>query len=254
MKFKFVDGTEVILAEGTNTDAFLVLRYFGTMARDVLKLFLDHGYDMSVIPGEFLKIFTAKEREIGELASVLNEIDERGLKEVFNANLETRTFKRSFLRRVKDAMDRGIPFVNSDNTFIRELRYEEMYVGYASYDGIENTNASYVKDISNENGNEQVDNSKTLDMEDTEVKVEIIKVLNQIAGESQDFTVSLLTTNIIANLDKAILENNKRYKTEGIRSVVASAIKNMDLSLEEKNILNNNVLAAFQEESQRKVG
>ena len=101
MKYKCKDGTIVNLAPEVKPEYFYSLINLTTNAGVIIDLFKNRNYDVSVVPGSFLRILTASERELSEIASVLDEIEKLGLRAIFNANLDARSFKSSFIARVK---------------------------------------------------------------------------------------------------------------------------------------------------------
>lgn len=90
-------------------------------AEKVRKLFVQRGYFTDRIPGEFFKIFTLGDKEIADLEQTLAEIEQLGLREVFQSNLRVACFKRTFLEQLKVFLNNNFPYLNQDNTFIREL-------------------------------------------------------------------------------------------------------------------------------------
>lgn len=130
-KINFIkNGTSLTLDEGVKSENFYANIPLGNNAGNIRNLFESYGYDLSAIPGRFVKIFTANEKEIAEIEESLAEIDKMGLKEVFAGNYALAHFRRPFVTRTKEALEMGIPFLNSDNTFIRELNNSESFNAY----------------------------------------------------------------------------------------------------------------------------
>lgn len=130
-KINFIkNGTSLILDEGVRSENFYSNIPLGSNASNVRSLFESYGYDLNGIPGSFVKIFTANEKETAEIAESLAEIEKMGLKDIFANNYALAHFRRAFVARTKEALEMGIPFLNSDNTFIRELNSNESFNAY----------------------------------------------------------------------------------------------------------------------------
>ena len=218
MDFKFVN-TKISLDEARNPE-------------QVKAIFIEHGYDLTNVPGEFVKTLTFDDKEMYELGEVLDEIDKLGLREIFNANLRPSSFKRSLLERVKHCLDFNIPFVNSDNTFVDSLVKDEI-------EALEE-NKTIQEDTPS------ISNNTALDMEDLEVKSEIIKVLGEINAKSNDPVVTFITTSIINNMKSA-----KEYRVLGLRSIIENALVGVVLDPEMQELVNNEILSAFPLEEER---
>ncbi len=228
MEFRFQDGTKLILDEGVDVAKFLANRG-APQAAEVKKIFDAHDYNLQVVPGSFLKIFTLDAKEIHELSLVLEEIDTLGLKEIFEANLNVQVFKRVFLERVKKCLDEGIPFVNSDHTFVRSL--------YNSNDF-----ASFISTMPSQEKNVEAAN---LDEEDNMVKAEIIKELGMINESNDDPTLTFVISSIIANLDGVILSDNKAYRTMGVRHLIENALQGISLDPVMQSVVDTKILVNF---------
>ena len=126
MIFKFDNKVTLNLKDDVHGEYFLANRSLGKNANQIKDLFLEHGYDLVEIPGEFIKIFSFDDKEVFELTKVLDEIDRLGLREIFNANLRVSSFRQSFLDRVKMCLDKKVPILNSDNTFIKSLLEDDI--------------------------------------------------------------------------------------------------------------------------------
>ena len=122
------------LDEGVAFDRYLAGLTVGDSdcASKVKKAFVDHGYSLDVVPGEFLKIFTMNEKELGELNKMLTEIDDLGLKSIFQNNLRPASFKKSFVDSLEIFINLNMPYLNEDNTFIPEV-YRIGFAGRLEY-------------------------------------------------------------------------------------------------------------------------
>ncbi len=239
MKFKCIDGTSINLAPDVDPNKFLALRNYTTNAGVILDLFKNRDYNLESVPGSFLRILTMNEKELSDLPNILDEIDKLGLKEIFNANLECRSFKASFLERVKTALDKGIPFVNPDNTFISEIKYAEEFKNFNN-----NFTPNENSTVNNENIVEPIE-VKSLDAEDLKVKTDIISRLGEINSLNSDSTLTFIISSIIANLDSVLGSDNKAYRTLGERHLIENALQGVALTPEMQNMISNTILEAF---------
>ncbi len=238
MKFTFKDGTSFILEEGVQIEKFLANLAMAPNASEIKELFEKSGYNLDVVPGEFLKICTLNEKERQELKEVLESIESLGLKEVFNANLRVIVFKKTFLERVKWCLNNNIPFLNSDNSFVSMLNTAASFAEYTSK-----------KPISEINNQESVVNPEIAplitDPEDITVRNAIIKTLGEINMTNQNEDLSFIITSIIANLDSVIASDNKMYNTIGEKHLIMNAIKGVNLTPEMQELLNTKILVSF---------
>ena len=237
MTFKFQDGTELILDEGVDVTKFLANRG-APQAKEVEKLFKKYGYNLDTIPGNFLKMFTVDAKELHELSLVLEEIANLSekynldLKSIFEANLRVQIFKRVFLERIKDCLEKGIPFVNSDNTFVKDLTRPTSFADYTEAMPKANKKEAEIENIN-------------LDEEDTAVKYEIIKELGKISENSQDSTLTFIISSIISNLDEAIFKAHKSYRFMGTRHIVEDALQGVVLDANMQEVFDKQVLVNF---------
>lgn len=111
----------VRLPDGVDKNKFLGNTPVASAPEDVLNLLKDHGYNVKEVPGAFVKGFTMNPKEIHDFEIALNLIDEKGLNPIVASNLRLTHFKTSFLNRVLRCIESGLPYLNSDNTFIKEL-------------------------------------------------------------------------------------------------------------------------------------
>lgn len=241
MEFKFQDNTKVGLNEGVDLIKFLANRK-AVQAQDIKNLFGQHGYNIQVVPGSFLKTFTMDAKEIHELSLVLEEIDtleeQKGinLKQVFEANLSIQIFKRVFLERIKKCLNMGIPFINSDNSFVRALYDSSDFEDFvATMPTPEKTQASEVPD--------------TLDEEDSAVKYDILRELGKINENNDDGTLTFVVSSIIANLDNVIKNDNKNYRTLGTRHLIEGALQGISLDPVMQSIVDTQILENFPDQS-----
>lgn len=244
MKYKFLDGTEVLLDEGVDNTKFLA-SFSATQAKEVKKIFTEHGYDIRVVPGSFIKMFNMDAKELHEVSLVLDEIDALGLKDVFNANLGVQVFKRVYLERIKFCMNNNIPFLNKDNTFVRQLDNATDFADYTAAMPI-----NEIKTIQEIEENPAVFNEAkayVLDEEDKTVKLEIIKMLGQISNEASDPTLTAVLSSIYANLDSVIASDNKNYHFMGIRHLVENAFQG-EIDPAMQSVFDTKVLPLFPQE------
>lgn len=124
-------GVVLEFEDGVNPEYFYANIVLDYRANEIRDLFTKYGYQLSTIPGGFCKAFTG-DKEIGEYRESLEEIRNMGLQELFNGNLKLVHFKRAFVNRVKICLQNNIPFLNSDNTFIKALYFEEDFREYVA--------------------------------------------------------------------------------------------------------------------------
>ena len=228
MDFKFVN-TKITLKEGIAPEKFLANRAVAKNPERIKNMFLEHGYDISSAPGEFIKTLSYDEKEAYELSEVLDEIEQLGLKDVFNANLRPASFKKSFVERVKTCLENHTPFLNSDNTFIRQLNSPDAFKDY--------TTSMPLKDTE-----EKIE----LDMEDTMVKHKIMETLGEIGNDEQNPVLTAIISNIYTHLDEVIKKDEKKYKVMGIRHLVEDALVG-EIDPVMQSVFDTKVLVAFPE-------
>ncbi|MCM1052980.1 MAG: hypothetical protein NC483_03300 [Ruminococcus sp.] len=257
-------------AEGVVSERFYPIKAIADIPGAVKDAFLEHKYSLNDLSGSFIKIFTFNERELGELMNILDEIDNLDLKEVFNANLEVRYFKRKFLERVKYCVKNDIPFLNQDNTFASFLENEELFAEYTSKGNnavrevntvssrVENNN--YREDIKASNissnssnvnsfSTNETNNYPALDGEDAKVYDEIRNTLEQIKEVKQDGSIKFIIDSALSNLGDIIIRDNKQYRDAGIGSLVRKATRGVALTPEMETIINEEILVAFPDNS-----
>lgn len=167
-------------------------------AEAVKSAFLEHGYDISVVPGEFFKIFTLKGKELVELIGVLDEIDKLGLQEIFQANLRLACFKKAFLERVRFCINNQIPFVNEDGTFTEELFRADTFGEYTARKPVDMLKTA--QELSPEI-QEGADIMGTLDEEDQSVYRRIVTDLNTLVLRNpKDDILPVVVRNVLVNV------------------------------------------------------
>jgi hypothetical protein len=173
-------------------------------AKKIKNSFERHGYQIDIVPGTFLKIFSMNDKEANELENVLVEVDDLGLKDVYEANLKVSTFKRSFLEKIKFCINNRLPFLNSDNTFIAELYDNEKFGEYSSTIPMEKI--ATVSVIENKK------NDVTFDAEDKQVYNEVIEKLNYLVlAHPTDEFLSEVVHNVTNRISESILRKEYRF-------------------------------------------
>ncbi len=242
MKFKEFMDLGIKTEEGVLITKYLMDIYMAELdhAKNVKDKFLDHGYTIDVVPGEFLKIFTMNEKEIDELDKILVEIDALGLKDVFQDNLRLASFKRAFLERVKFCITNKFPYLHEDNTFIEQLYRADSFALYTV-----NKPISMIKNTSQI---DTTDEKETLlDAEDKQVYNEIVESLNYLI--LQNSTNEYLPA-VVNNITKKVVDAlvRKEYHFLPLREVIAGVMfDGLDVTPEMENV-RDLVLSAFPEE------
>ena len=229
MEYTFANGTKFMLDEGVESYKFgAILK--ATEPEEIKEIFLNHGYDVDkVVSGHFLKMFAMDAKEVHELPLILDEIEALNLKDVFNYNMRVQIFKREFVERVKYCLDNNIAFLNSDNTFIRQLNSPDAFKDY--------TTSMPLKDTE-----EKIE----LDMEDTMVKHKIMETLGEIGNDEQNPVLTAIISNIYTHLDEVIKKDEKKYKVMGIRHLVEDALVG-EIDPVMQSVFDTKVLVAFPE-------
>lgn len=243
-------------------DGVLITKYLVAIHKadeaNVLKikgLFDAHNYDLSIIPGAFIKIFAANEKEIAEIKETLEKAEKLGLNEIFNANLKVATFKKAIIDRIEYCINNAIPFLNSDNSLISMLYSSEAFAQYSA-------KATIIEDIKtteeiNANPVHYEDDKikSLLDDEDLIVKADIIKTLTEINKEnSEDMTLKFIISTIISNIDGVIANDNKNYRIMGTEHIVEGALAGVALTPEMQEIIESKILKSFNRENEMKIG
>jgi len=189
--------------------------------KKILRLFKDYGYDLSVVPGSFFKIFTYNEKEISELEKVLEEVNTLGIKELYQVNLKVGAFKREFLERLKFCLNNNIPYLNSDNSFIKELYDKELFGEYTARKPLQEMKKTV--EVMEVEDKKSVDLEPTMDVEDRQVYNEIIEKLNYLvlANPTDEFLAQVVA-NITRNIPESILR--KEYKFIPVGEMISAVM------------------------------
>lgn len=248
MEFKKFMDMGIKTEEGVLLTKYLIAIHKAqeNIAKDIKNQFVSHGYSLDVVPGEFLKIFTMNEKEVAELGVVLDEINELGLKEIFNYNLRPVSFKRGFLEKVKFCMANNLVYLNEDNSFIKELEDSEAFALYSSHKPMSSIKTA--QEIEREE-----DRLSVLDPEDRQVYNSIVKNLNYLI--LQNPTNNYLPV-IVDNILKKVIDDlsSKTYHFLPLRDVVDGVMfEGIDVTPEMES-LREMVLEACPDELQDQKG
>lgn len=255
MEFKKFMNLGIKLEEGVLITKFIMPIHTANEENvyKIKDLLENHKYTINVVPGEFLKIFSMNSKEVEEFGKVLIEIDELGLKDIFNANLKAASFKRSFLEKLKFCINHRLPYLNSDNTFIKDLYDNEKFGEYSAKVPLaEIKTAEEIKEPK-KNINYEETESK-LDAEDLMVKTELIKTLTEINQENDDMTLKFIVSTIITNIDSAITKDNKKYRLMGTRHIIEDALQGFNMTPEIEDLVQNKILSKFTQEEEIQMG
>ena len=248
MKFKDFMDLGVKTEEGVLITKYLMDMYLAKsdIAKNVKNEFESHGYSLNVVPGEFLKIFTMNDKEFAELSKVLTEIDELGLKEIFQANLRPVSFKKGFLERVKWCIVNNFPYLHEDNTFIKELERPESFAEYTAHKPIEMIKtAQEVEKLEKQSINSE-DITEKMDAEDRQVYNQIVEVLNYLILQNPtNEYLPAIVNNITTKVVDAILR--KEYRFLPISDVVSGVMFDGIEVTPEMESVRDLVLSAFPE-------
>lgn len=182
------------------------------MVKEIKNKFVQYGYSLDVVPGEFLKIFTMNEKESAELDPVLEEINKLGLRDIFSYNLRPASFKRGFLERVKFCMANNLVYLNEDNTFIKELEDSLTFALYSSHKPMGSIKTA--QELSQEE-----DRLSLLDPEDRQVYNSIVKNLNYLILQNPtNSNLPIIVDNVVNKIIGAL--SRKEYHFLPIRDVV----------------------------------
>lgn len=254
MEFKF-KGVKINLPEGVEAAKFDANRVMANIPEDVLKLFLEYGIDLKTeCPGAFLKGFTLNEKELAEVRENLKRYVELGMLDVIKANpknLQIRTFKSTFMKRLVECVQKGKPYLNSDNTFADFLVKNEMELASATVTQTELVNAQMDYEANKEVTN--ADQVAQMTPEDKQVYNEIVERLNYLVlGNPMDTMLANIVSNATAKVTDAILR--KEYKFLGIREMVESVMfDGIDVTPADNERITNLVLGAFPDEERKMV-
>lgn len=277
MDIKFKD-TSFLLPEGVDANKFLADTVIAVTPKDVLDVFKKHQYQIDM-SGEFLKQMTANIKEIAELEIALSEIDKLGLKDLFSVNLRVASFKRAFIERLKIFLNNNFPYLNEDNTFVKELyivgfaqrlqfcvdngfKYEDngkfiselydanLFAEYTAHKPIEMiksaSDVDYTASLENENAEDR------MDPEDLEVYNDIVVKLNGlILKNPMDEVLPLVVKNILANIKGDIMA--KSYHN-GVINMIERVVEAMEISEIDKMRIEQLISSAFPEELRQEEG
>lgn len=220
------------------------------MAKEIIGMFLNRGYDLSAIHLATCRLFTLNKKELNVLKENLDKIDALNLKDVFNNNLNIVSFNSSVIARVEFCLNNGIPFVYEESKIlISELYNEELFAEYtASRQKV--SEVATQDEVKSEESTVTRANKIELTEEDNIVRSELIKTLLEIKEENRDnFTFGFLITSIIANLDLAIANDNGAYKTVGTKHLIDRALEGIALTPEMQADIKEKIFPAFQNET-----
>lgn len=248
MKFNEFKELGVKTEDGVLITKYLMDIYLANYdnAKSIKNEFENHKYSIDVVPGEFLKIFTMKDKEFAELSEVLTEIDKRGLKDIFQANLRPACFKRGFLERVKFCVANDFHFYNEeDYTFIPELYRVEDFAEYTSHKPL-----SAIKTVQEleQMGLHMEDPIAELDPEDRQVYNQIVERLNYLILQNPTNPyLPQLVSNATGKLVGAL--KRKEYRFLSLNDVVLGVMfDGIDVTPEMESV-HDLVASAFPEEN-----
>lgn len=240
MEYKF-RGLKVSLPDGVDNNKFGALLPVAVTPDKVKEVFEKYGYDLSEVPGVFLKAFSMNEKELAEVEANLVKIEKMGMKAVFENNLRLRYFRNSFMVKLEKCMQAGLPYLNSDNTFAAFFDSEETFEDYMRRRSILDNKENINKETS------QIEMSP----EDKQVYNEIVERLNYLVlANPMDTMLATVVNNAIAKVVEAILR--KEYKFLGIKEMVESVMfDGLDVTPEDNDRITNLVLGAFPDEERK---
>lgn len=220
----------VLLDDGVDKYKFVANARLQIDASAVAELFTSFGYDVNTIPGGFVKSLTLNAKELEEVKEVLGEIEAMGLKQVFEANMRLACFKRSFLKRLEKYKNAGVPYLNSDNTFVSTLFSTEdpdKYLIKAN----ENSQMSVPDNTITINSGDEKDNSLgIMDEFDRGLFNEISKNLNyMILANPTNGVIVNIVQSILGKLSEAILR--KEYQFLGVSGMISNIMEGLGVDL-----------------------
>lgn len=257
MEFKF-RGLKVSLPEGVEAAKFDANRVIASIPEEVFELFQGYGIDLKEeCPGTFLKGFTLNEKEIAEVSENLKRYQELGLIDVIKANsknLQVRVFKSTFMKRLVERLQAGLPYLNSDNSFADFLLKNEMdkiVIEEANKEAVQASEKITVGVENNVSNDAVEDKTSQMSPEDKQVYNEIVEKLNYLVlANPMDTMLVGVVQNATAKVIDAILR--KEYKFLGIREMVESVMfDGMDVTPEDNDRITNLVLGAFPDEERK---
>ncbi len=230
--------TGVILEfeEGVNPEHFYQDTVFDVRTKEIRDLFENYGYQLSVIPGDFVKAFTA-DKEVGEYRKALEEIEVMGLQPLFKANLRVAHFKMAFVDRVRFCLQNNIPFLNSDNTFVKVLYFDEDFKEYVA-DKMQESENSKNQALSNEDLAGKIAN-----MDEFEIGLynSVAEKLNYLilANTTNPSLVNIINSTIKKFADAISEKDYQYFSTEEILRNIMRDLQIVPESVEYRTILDS---------------
>lgn len=259
MEFKF-RGLKVNLPDGVDAPKFDVSRVIANIPEEVFKLFQGYGIDLKEeCPGAFIKGFTLNEKELAEVSENLKRYQELGLIDVIKANpknLQIRTFKNSFMKRLVELVQKGKPYLNSDNSFADFIVRNEIdkIIEEEINEEVTQASGNITFGVEYETSKDRIeDPTSQMSPEDRQVYNEIIEKLNYLVlANPMDTGLANVVNNATAKVTDAILR--KEYKFLGIREMVESVMfDGMNVTPEDNERITSLVLGAFPDEERKMV-
>lgn len=219
----------VLLDDGVDKYKFVANEKLQVNSSAIVEVFESFGYNVNTIPGGFVKALTLNAKELEELRGVLREIEAAGLKPIFEANMRLACFKRSFWDRLQKYQKAGVPYLNSDNTFVATLFKTEDPDKYLVSNNEVKEEVSNVTPISE--AAPESENIAIMDEFDRGIYNDISKNLNYmiLANPTNGVVVSIVQT-ILSRLADAILR--KEYQFLGINGMISNLMEDMGVNLE----------------------
>lgn len=226
------------LAEGVDPNRFLVDSAVASNPGTVQELFTAYNYNLKGSNGLFAKVYTANLKELNEIKNSLDRINEMGLKDVVeSSNMKISSFKKAFLDRVELCFKNGIPFLNQDNTFIKELGNDEDIKNYVTSQVSNNakeesketvTSASASNNASQEK-NELDDKIGMMDEFDKSIFYDTIEKLNYLVlANPTNEAIAGIVRNIPEKLAAAILR--QEYQFLGTRGMLNNILESLNVN------------------------
>lgn len=282
MEYIFSRDLRLKLADGVEASKFDANRVMATIPKNVLSLFLEYGIDLKTeCPGAFLKGFTLNEKELAEVRGNLKRYEELGMLDVIKANpknIQIRTFKSTFMKRLVECVQKGQPYLNSDNTFADFLVKNEMrtheYKAEASTVTVANGTHTNIKTTTAENidmhsygANEPTaapinahtvetvysDRLAEMTPEDRQVYNEIVEKLNYLVlANPMDTVLATVVNNAISKSAEAILRQELKWGIEPREMIESVMFDGLETYVGlDKDRIANLVLGAFPDEERK---
>lgn len=233
-------GNEVSanLDEGVKSEYFYSNIALEVNAKDIETVFMSYGYNLSAIPGHFVKAYTMNEKELAEVRESLEEIQKFGLKDIFAGDLKLAHFKRVFIERVRRCIEMNVPFLNSDNTIIKELNTNESFNLYLE----QNAKTATPTNIVN-NDHDEVLEARIASMDEFEASIynSIAEKLNYlILANATNYNLVGLLKLAIRKFAEAILDRGYELPKEEMLAKVISEL-GLDIESPEAELILNAV-------------